>query len=133
MQHAIVQFILIVLFFQCIQGTIRPLDTKRHSESAGLFNFDSYFVEKLDAFPRTDKYHAVDEFPRLLRARRQDTGNTPEAYSFRLTGDGRQFAGVLYSGEGSQVNAYTYIYSYIACHLWLLSLAHIKVGMQGCI
>ena len=133
MQHAIVQSILIIQFFQYIQGTIRPLNTKLHSENAGLYKFDSYFVEKLDAFPRTDKYNAVDGFPRLLRARRQNAGNNPEAYSFTLTGDDRRFAGVLYSGEGSQVNALSYSYScsYICLSPVVVQSCPIQTDIQG--
>ena len=92
------------MFFQCIQGTIRRFNSQRHSENANLYNVDSYFVEKLNGLPRTDKYKDV-ELPKLPRARRQDVGGDPEAYSFNLTGDDSQFAQVLYSGEGSQVNA----------------------------
>ena len=101
MRRALVQFVIIFLFFQCIQGTVRHFNSKRHSENA---DFDSYFVEELNAFPRSDKYNAVDELPKLLRARRQEAGGNPEAYSFNLTGDDRQFARVLYSGGDSQVN-----------------------------
>ena len=104
MHRAVVQFVIIFLFFQCIQGIVRHFNSKRHSENADLYHFDSYFVEKLNAFPRSDKYNAVDELPKLLRARRQDVGGNPEAYSYNLTGDGRRHALVLYSGEGSQVN-----------------------------
>ena len=108
MQHALVHLVIIFLFFQCIQGTIRRFNSQRHSGNADLYNVDSHFVQKLNRLPGSDKYKAVDELPKLLRARRQDVGGNlggnPEAYSFNLTGDDRQFARVLYSGEGSQVN-----------------------------
>lgn len=116
MQHALVHLVIIFLFLQCIQGTIRHFNSQRRSENADLYNVDPYFVEKLNGLPRSDKYKAVDELPKLLRARRQDMGGDPEAYSFNLTGDDRRFARVLYSGEGSQVNE---LYM-LNCDMWLL-------------
>lgn len=93
MQHGLIRFGIIFILFQYIQGTILHFNPKRNSENA-----DS------DIFRRIYSDSPADKFTELLRARRQNTGGNPEAYPSNLVGDERQYAQVIYSGEGSEVN-----------------------------
>lgn len=96
MPQSLVQLVIILVLLQGIQGTIHHFDTKRHLESVD---------NRLDHhISRSDDVIIVDEnFHKLLRARRQDAVDDPEAYPFNLTADERQYAQVIYSGEGSEV------------------------------
>ena len=102
MRYNLVQFAIVFLLLQCIQGALRRFDTKRHPEDI------EYLVKDVrDAF--SGSYKNVDRYVNGLprpRARRQSMGNSPEAYTFYLTDDHRQFARLSYIGEGSKVNTF---------------------------
>ena len=86
---------LLCLLVQSLQGALRPFNTEEHPEDT------EYVLEKYqDSFDGNEVYGS-----RQLRARRQNAGGVPQAYpSFTLRGDNRQFARVMYIGEGSKVN-----------------------------
>jgi len=102
MRHRLIQFTVICLLFQCIQGVL-------HHFNAKPYPGDEYFFKKDgNVFKRSDGYDINGNGDAgglsQLRVRRQNTGNEPEAYSFFLPNDDRQFAQLSYIGGGSKVN-----------------------------
>lgn len=95
----LVQFVIILLLFRCIQGVLRPFNTHRREEDIEIFR------KSLDTLFRSDINARDINIPSkpALRTRRQNTGGYPEAHSFYLH-DSRQYARVSYLGEGSKVN-----------------------------
>ena len=88
--------LLMCLLVQSLQGALRRFNTEEHPEDT------EYVLEKYqDSFDGNEVYGS-----RQLRARRQNPGGVPQAYPpFTLPGDNRQYARVMYIGEGSKVNA----------------------------
>lgn len=104
--------VIIFLLFHCI-GALRHFNAeglaKGHPEDYySTEHTTEYLFEKYSSFSRRDisKYDGdVYQLPQL-RARRQNTGGTPGAYSFNLSDDTRQYALVNYLGDGSKVSVF---------------------------
>lgn len=97
MEHSLARFVIVLILFQCSQGTLHHFNAKRslrHSD----------FIDRLES-DENDNNIAVDKLSQLLRARRQAAGGRPVAYQSDLIMDDRQYAQIMYSGEGSEVNA----------------------------
>lgn len=100
MKHSVVLLAAVIfLLSQCIQGAVYLFNTKRNTAEhleptkySNIFSTIDGYVD--DGEPVSPK----------LRARRQDTGGNPKAYSYNLAGDSHQYALPLYPGKGSKVN-----------------------------
>lgn len=100
MRYSLVQFAIIFLFLQCVQGEIRRFNTERLPEDI------EYVVKDLrNSFSRSDINvdGDVNGLPQL-RTRRQNMGGDPVASSVYLFNDNRRYARLSYIGEGSKVN-----------------------------
>ena len=108
MEHSLVRFIIILILFQCSQGTVHHFNPKRSLRRSRNSDFRADFIyhfEDESIFLRNDDNNAVDKLSQLLRTRRQAAGGSPVSYQSDLIMDDRQYALTMYSGEGSKVNA----------------------------
>ena len=98
MRSRLLQFVVIFLLLQCIQGALRHFNTERHQQ-------DTEYVLKnyRNTFYRSKVDRDINELPQL-RIRKQNAGGDPESNTNYLTYDDNQYARVSYLGEGSKVN-----------------------------
>lgn len=103
MDHSLVRFVITLILFQCVQGTLHHFNAKRPLRRSQNSDFIYRFEDESNIFLRKDDNGAVDKLSQLLRTRRQDAGGDPVAYQSDLIMDDSQYALTLYSGEGSKV------------------------------
>jgi len=106
MRHSLIHFTVICLLFQCIQGVLHHFNTKRYPEDDYFFKKDGNVFKRSDAYDINGDANGLSQ----LRARRQNTENEPEGYSFALPNDDRQFARLSYIGGGSKVKNFVNLF-----------------------
>ena len=99
MRSRLLQFTVIFLLLQCIQGTLRHFNTKRRHQEDTEYVLKNY----RSTFSKTKVDRDITGFPQL-RIRKQNAEGEPESNTYYLTNDDHQFARVSYLGEGSKVN-----------------------------
>ena len=108
MQQILVQFAIIFVLFQSIQGNIDYVNTKRHLEPESFNNGFRYHAKSL----YNEASVAADASPNLPRTRKQVPSISASTINF--VSDNSDSVLTIYSGEGSAVNhvlAISYMYT----------------------
>ena len=100
MRSRLLQFVVIFLLLQCIQGALHHFNTERHQQDTEHV-LKNMFDQDTNGLPQ-------------LRIRKQNAGGDPESNTNYLAHDEHQYARVSYLGEGSKVNI-TSIISCVQC------------------
>ena len=110
--RSLLQFVVIFLLLQFIQGTLRHFDTKRRYQEDTEYVLKNY----RSRFSKTKVDRDINRLPQL-RIRKQNAGGEPESNTYYLTNDDHQFARVSYLGEGSKVNITSIITCTMCCSM----------------
>ena len=104
MQQILVQFAIIFVLFQSIQGNIDYVNTKRHLEPESFNNGFRYHAKSLN----NEASVAADASTNLPRTRKQVP--SIRASTINFVSDNSDSILAIYSGEGSAVSYVLYSY-----------------------
>ena len=94
----------VVVLFQCSQSALYHLDPKHHQKIEYLSKkYHAFFINQDDAAGGADVVKSAENSG---RARRQNIGGDPQAYTSELSADTHHFAQTVYVGKGSEVSTY---------------------------
>ena len=97
----------VIVLFQCSQSALHHLDCdpKHHQKIEYLSKkHHAFFINQDDAAGGADVIKSLAE--NSGRARRQNIGGDPQAYTSELSADTHQFAQTVYVGKGSEVSTH---------------------------